>query len=307
MRMTGRRTLTGASLLLLAGMLLCQLGCSMAPVKKPRAVPIGYEGEFTTWWSDAVVKERGHYLAGERHGEVERFYKDGELEFEGHFERGKRHGKLMTYHPGGTLALVENFEQDRLTGPRQLFSEKTGELVERVEYRAGSRHGMEQHWRDSGRKESEGQWQNELPVGTWRHWDPIGRLVREETYWLISGVPTGYLETVYAAGGVASVQTLMRRAGTDWEGWVTTWHENGRQQSLVENRGGARNGRDVSWDTSGRLVAEGLRKEDKRWGTWTFFGLPGDDARTTVYVDDVEVLPDAEQDLSQPEPTLDSE
>lgn len=262
------------------------LACAGGPEKRPRAVPVGFDGEMVLWWNDTEVKERGTYAQGLRNGEIEVFYKDGVKHYEGVFVLGKPQGVLTTYHPKGQVATVENYDNGILEGPLMRFNQKSGALVERTEFSSGQKNGSEQQWRESGRKAFKGQWTYNLPSGKWSHWDPIGRLVREEHYWIIGGVPTGYMETVYTADGVASVQTLKRRVDGEWDGWVTTWHDNGRQSSLAEERGGLGNGRDVSWDRTGRLVSEGMRVNGLREGVWTFFGQPGEEARTVVYVDE---------------------
>jgi antitoxin component YwqK of YwqJK toxin-antitoxin module len=265
------------------------MGCAGPPVKRPRSVPVGYNGELVLYWKDEVVKERGTYVEGLREGEIEVFHKDGNLHFHGQFLNDRPHGELTNYHPNGLVATVEQFTYGVLDGTRTAYSANTGKMVESVEYVAGIKNGDEYRWRDEGRKEFVGHWTGNLPSGKWRHWDPIGRMVSEEHYWIIGGVPTGYLETVYAADGIASVQTLKRREADVWEGWVTTWHGNGRQASLLEERGGLGNGRDVSWDRTGRLVSEGLRENGDRMGQWTFFGQLGEEVRTVVYAHDREV------------------
>ncbi len=281
---------TGLTFWALAVVLLA--ACSSTPARRPRAVPVGYEGAFTTWWSDDIVKEEGAYVAGRRHGEIEVFYKDGSPHMSGEFLDGKPHGELTTWHPGGAgVAVVEEFDHGVLDGERVVRAATTGVVVERTRYAGGVRDGRDERWRDDGSRVFEGRWARDLPVGRWRHWDPIGRLSREEHYWVTAGVPTGYLETVFASDGVTTAQTLMLRDGDEWAGRVTTWHDNGQQQSLVEYRGGERHGRDVSWDRGGRLVAEGRREHDLRTGSWTFFGKPGEGARTVVYADDEPVAP----------------
>ena len=268
--------------------------CEAPPGRRSTAVPIGHEGPFTTWWTDKQFKERGTYLAGQRNGQIDVFYKSGTLHYTGMFVLGQPDGLITTYHPDGQLASTENFDRGRLHGERSRYSATKGELVERIEYQNGIKHGVEEQWGETGRLTLQGEWTSGLPSGVWKHWDPIGRLVREERYWLVGGIPTGYLESVFTSGGIASVQTIRTRTRSGnrdiWAGWVTTWHDNGQQASLVEYEDGLMHGRDASWDRTGRLVSEGRRENDKRTGSWTFFGSRGEGARTVLYLDG-EIVP----------------
>lgn len=259
------------------------LACVGPPEERVRTVPLGYDGYMVTWWNASSVKERGAYVGGLRQGRVEAFHKDGTPHFHGVFVLGRPDGELMTYYPNGFLSSVENYDNGLLEGSVQRFSGKTGELLEFTEYSGGLKNGLEQRWGPTGELVFEGHWARNVPSGKWRHFDALGRLVRDEHYWIVDGAPVGYLETIYAVDGVASAQTLKRFDGDVWAGWVTTWHANGRQSSLVEERAGLGNGRDVSWDKTGRLVAEGWRVNGERDGVWTFFGLPGEEVRTVVY------------------------
>ena len=269
-----------AALLALA---LVLAGCAAEPTRRPRVVPADHNGEFTTWWSDEIVKEHGTYEAGQRNGEIEVFHKEGGRHYTGEFVAGKPEGTLTTWHEDGTLASVAEYKEGVLDGSHMSYAAGTGDLIESAEYRMGRRHGQLQQWRAGGAPTLEAHFEDDLPVGRWRHWDPIGRLVREERYWVVGGEPAGRLETMFASNGEVSVQTLLTRHGDEWSGWQTTWHDNGRQASLVELLDGRTHGRDAAWDRTGRLVSEGRRAEGKRVGRWTFFGERGEVSRTEYY------------------------
>jgi antitoxin component YwqK of YwqJK toxin-antitoxin module len=263
--------------------------CESSTARRPRAVPLGYTGDFSTWWNDENIKEVGTYLEGLRQGDVQTFYADGTLQLSGEFVGGQPEGVVHMFHPNGVEASSETFVEGQLQGQRQLF-DGAGALVGQSDFVGGKQHGVERLWSASGQQVLEGSWHQGLPVGHWRHWQ-FGRIQREEHYWMSHGVPAGYLETVFGGGGSVSNQTLMTKHDEVWSGWVTTWHHSGRQASLVDIREGMRHGRDMSWDSTGRLTAEGHRVDDKRTGTWTFFGGRGEAARRVVYADGEELLP----------------
>jgi len=275
----------GVLVLALVGFGALLPGCESMPAHHPRIVPAHYDGSFTTWWNDKVIKEVGTYEAGLRHGDIEVYHPTGTLQMQGHFVHGLPEGELRTFHPNGSLAGLETYRGGRLDGVRERYSPTTGVVVERTEFVEGTKHGLDEQWLENGVRVLEGHWSHDLPTGPWRHWDGVSRLAREEHYWIAGGVPSGYLETVYATDGKVSVQTLMTQHDSLWKGWQTTWHDNGRQAGFVEYEGDQRQGRDLSWDRSGALVAEGLRVHDKRSGPWTFFGGRGEVARTVVYED----------------------
>lgn len=265
--------------------LLCLLPLSCAAVdggRKPRVLPRLYTGEFTIWWSDTVVKEKGSYENSLRNGFVETFSPDGTLATAGEYQRGVPVGEIRTFYPDGTLALSEVFVDGALQGLRVAYWPDGSQRFVNT-YVDNLKNGPEQEWSEGGVILKNGQWRGGFPSGRWEYFDPAGRLMRVEHYWIKDGAPSGYLETAYDGSGRPTVQTLRVFEDGTWKGWMTLWHDNGRQAGLVEIVDGLREGRDISWDTGGRKTSEGLRVDDERVGPWNFYE-DGQLVRTVDYV-----------------------
>ena len=270
------------SWLLLGVWLATSAACSAPSRDRPRQLPPGFDGEYTLWFSDDQPKEHGTARAGRRHGEIERFHPDGSRAFLGTLDNGIPEGRWEYSHPeGGGLQVVENWVAGALEGPREEYY-PGGRLRRVTEYSAGLRDGLEQAWHPDGSLAFTRHWRAGLGVGRWDEFDGKGRLLRTEHRWVADGEEVGYLETVYAAPEVVSVQTLMHRRGDVWAGWETHWHDNGAQAGYVEYEGGRRQGLDRSWSRGGQLVVEGWRVDDKRHGVWRTW------SETGVLLDEVE-------------------
>jgi hypothetical protein len=51
-----------------------------------------------------------------------------------------------------------------------------------VTYKKGKRHGAAISWYENGQRRWQGAYDNDVPAGTWRHWDAKGNLVAAGTY-----------------------------------------------------------------------------------------------------------------------------
>lgn len=269
--------------LLLAACLVLVAACAGPSAHdRPRQLPPGHDGPYTLWFSDDQPKERGVARGGRRHGEVERYHPDGTRAFLGTLDNGIPDGRWQYYHEdGGQLHLVETWSAGALDGPREEYY-RDGQMRRSTQYHAGLRHGLEQGWHPGGALAVTRHWREGVAVGRWDEFDRDGRLLRTEHHWVADGEEVGYLETVYTAPDVVSVQTLMRRRQGVWSGWETHWHANGVQAGYVEYEGGRRHGLDRSWARNGQLVVEGWRVDDERHGVWRTW------SETGALVDEVE-------------------
>lgn len=271
-RPTARPSLPRAARLAALALLVLLAACiteraGRGPSPYSRRVPPAHDGPFTTWWADDRVREEGSYRGGRRHGEVRGYHPDGSLAFEGRFADGVPQGELKQYAPGGVLAIVQHLEPGGGAGERiEYWPEGTPRL--RVEVAGGRRHGALERWHADGTPALRGQYALDLPVGEWVAFDAQGRVDARTVYFTGGGAPAGYLETVFDDEGRVSVQTRMLPDGADWLARVTLWYPSGLQAGLVEYRNGLREGRDVSWDTSGTKRSEGRRLADLREGEW---------------------------------------
>lgn len=260
---------------LLAGLVALPPGCASGEAAgRPRRVPVGHTGSFTSWWSDAKMREQGEYLDGQRHGPVTSYHPDGSLAEQGTWERGVLIGRHAVHHLGGVLALEESVVDGVVDGERREYDTE-GRLVAVQTFVRGQRHGSQRGFHPSGRPAREGAWAHDLPTGRWQSFDELGRPSAEEWFWSAGGRPVGYLETVLAPDGRVTAQAFKRWRDGHWVGWRSFWHANGVQAGLVEYLDDLRHGRDLSWSPSGLPLVEGRREADRRVGIWRHFDDQG--------------------------------
>lgn len=267
---------------------LCLLVACGASAGRLRTLPPGHSGAFTTWWTDEVPKERGEYLNGERHGEVQVFHRTGALAMEGRFERGVPVGEIDYHRAEGGRDRTVTWAGGQLAGPHIKYH-PSGQIALQTHYAGGLPDGPERSFHPDGSLRHEGRWSRGLRAGHWRHLAPDGRVLREEHHFVADGRESGYLETVYDEQGRATIQTLMVRQGDTQRGWVSEWHPEGGQSALVEYRDGRRHGRDVSWSPTGVTLREGQLENDLRVGTWRWWDEHGRLTRQARYEDGREV------------------
>lgn len=262
--------MTSRPLLLLCLALTLTTACAGTPEGKPRRVPDGHTGAFTTWWSDTQIREEGEYLDGQRNGKILIYHPDGSPQERCAYVNGVPDGPRVRFHPGGVVALTESITDGMLDGERRDYDDR-GRPLSLQTWVHGRRNGPQVTFHANGRTSGDGAWRDDLPVGNWRHWDEEGRLASEEWFWAAGGKPVGALETVYDAGGAVASQGLKHRDGEHWIGWRTYWHRNGVQSGLVDYVDDRRSGRDLSWSASGLPLVEGQRLDDRRVGLWTTY------------------------------------
>jgi len=266
--------------------------CSSDEIGKPRRVPAGHNGDFTTWWSDTQRREVGEYREGERHGEIRIYYPDGSPKERATYVDGVPDGNRHMYHPGGVVAVAESVSEGKLDGERREF-DLNGQLVSLQTWDVGQRSGPQLTWHANGSQSAEGKWKDDLPSGRWRRWDDEGRLLSEEWFWSADGRPVGTLETVIGVGGVVTAQGLKTWRGGHWHGWRTFWHDNGVQAGLVDYLDDERTGRDLSWSDTGLPLIEGQRDGGRRVGIWKTYDERGRLVRTRDH-DVIEPAADAD-------------
>lgn len=251
--------------------LFLPLACATADEEgKPRRIPMGHTGSFTSWWSDTHVREVGEYKDGQRNGVVTAYHPDGSLAEEGKFVMGMPSGRHVIYHPGGVVALVETVVDGVVHGQREEY-DGGGRALAVQTFEGGKRSGPQRTFHPNGAVAQEGGWTDDLPSGLWRRYDEQGKVTSDEWFWSAAGLPVGYLETVYGGEGQITAQAFKAMEDEHWVGWRTFWHANGVQAGLVEYRDEVRDGRDLSWSETGLPRVEGQRRGDRRVGVWRMY------------------------------------
>ncbi|HQQ93396.1 MAG TPA: hypothetical protein PLQ93_02480 [Bacteroidia bacterium] len=93
-----------------------------------------YSGEYVDKYPNGIVKYRGTFRFGERHGQWMSFYPSGLLWSELHFDKGLRHGPNLTYYENGKLR-YSGFYKNDLVDSTWVYYDSTGRIVETLVYR----------------------------------------------------------------------------------------------------------------------------------------------------------------------------
>jgi antitoxin component YwqK of YwqJK toxin-antitoxin module len=93
-----------------------------------------YTGDYIDKYPSGVIKFRGQFRFGQRHGHWLSFYPNGELWSEMHYDKGLREGPNATkYENGGTR--YEGFFKNDLQDSIWNYYDEKGVLVEKVLYK----------------------------------------------------------------------------------------------------------------------------------------------------------------------------
>ena len=94
-----------------------------------------YTGEYIDKYATGIVKYRGFFRFGRRHGQWMSFYPNGARWSEMHYDKGLREGPNMAYFENGKMryeGFYRNDKQDSIWN----FFDSTGAIAARVQYRA---------------------------------------------------------------------------------------------------------------------------------------------------------------------------
>jgi hypothetical protein len=94
-----------------------------------------YTGDYIDKYPNGVIKFKGQYRFGERHGHWLSFFPSGELWSEMQYDKGKREGLNKVMREDGTLFYQGLYKNDQQDGAWDYYDEK-GKLIKKVEYKA---------------------------------------------------------------------------------------------------------------------------------------------------------------------------
>ena len=94
-----------------------------------------YTGDYIDKYPNGVIKFRGQYRFGQRHGHWLSFFPNGELWSEMHYDKGLREGPNKVMRENGKVFYVGNFKADKQDSIWEYYDE-SGKLIKKVEYKA---------------------------------------------------------------------------------------------------------------------------------------------------------------------------
>ena len=96
-----------------------------------------YTGDYVDKYGNGIIKFKGFFRFGQRHGQWMSFYPSGLLWSELHFDKGKRHGYNVTFFGTGKKR-YEGFYKDNKQDSVWCYYDTLGILMEKVLYRNDS-------------------------------------------------------------------------------------------------------------------------------------------------------------------------
>ena len=91
-----------------------------------------YTGEFFQKYETGVVKTKGYFRFGKRHGQWFYFYPHGFIWSEALYDNGKMNGHSKVYHENGKLYYEGDYKQDIAVGLWRYFDTTGVPVVERT-------------------------------------------------------------------------------------------------------------------------------------------------------------------------------
>jgi hypothetical protein len=92
-----------------------------------------YTGTYVDKYDNGIVKFRGFFRQGQRHGQWMSFYPNGIAWSEMHYDKGKREGPNITYFEDGRVRYAGIYKND-LRDSIWVFYDSTGHIAERAVY-----------------------------------------------------------------------------------------------------------------------------------------------------------------------------
>lgn len=93
-----------------------------------------YSGDYIDKYDNGIVKFRGTFRFGERHGQWFSFYPNGMLWSELHFDKGLRHGPNNTFFENGKPRYTGFYKDDQVDSTWTYY-DSTGTKVEELNYK----------------------------------------------------------------------------------------------------------------------------------------------------------------------------
>ncbi|MEO8762118.1 MAG: hypothetical protein ABI388_11430 [Bacteroidia bacterium] len=88
-----------------------------------------YTGEFFQKYENGVVKTKGYFRFGKRHGQWFYFYPNGHMWSEAFYDNGKMNGHSKVYSENGKLYYEGDYKQDKAVGT-WIYCDSVGKPIE---------------------------------------------------------------------------------------------------------------------------------------------------------------------------------
>lgn len=92
-----------------------------------------YTGSYVDKYPNGIVKFKGLFRFGERHGQWLSFYPNGLMWSELHFDKGLRHGPNITYYDNGNMRYSGHYKNDQRDSI-WIYYDTNGKPAKKVEF-----------------------------------------------------------------------------------------------------------------------------------------------------------------------------
>ena len=205
-------------------------------------------GPCTSWHPGKGVRERGLYKNEKKVGLWVSYHLNGQKWSEGTYgQDGEEEGEWSSWHPNGQLASWGTYVNGQETG-RAVTWFANGQKDSEGSFEQGEMRGPWTYWLGNGKKRKEFVFQPDGLTLT-REWYPHGQLKSR-------GFTTGERD---------------KKKVATW----TTWHENGKKESLIVYSEDLKNGLAITWHPNGRKASEGRYVRNSQTGAWSWWTPEG--------------------------------
>lgn len=249
-----------------------------------------------------TVKSKELYLNDKKQGWAYYYYPSGELRLKVMYKDNYKHGKGFEYSKDGRVIAIDEYRYDNLVSRKTVnrYNEK------------GEKDGLWVDFFDDGKIKSEITYQNNLPNGVYKEYNPDGRLVKVERYEFgkLKAVAKNLdsikltelkVEKKYYPDG--KLKAVLVYKDSIYYGTQLFYDRQGNIRAEIYNEVGVKTAegpvdtakvRYGTWKLyyeNGKLQAEGNYKKGKREGKWIFYYDTGEKFEEGNYIDD---YPDGE-------------
>ena len=220
-----------------------------------------HHGNFTEWWENGQIKEKGKFIEGEKDiNNSQCFDIDGtqiscntKILFNQLTNKGTQEN-LIIYYKNKLFSGV-GYSNYKNGWPKKENNIKDGKL-----------HGESKGWYENHQLKMEGNFKNGLKDGLWKYYYENGQLKAEENY--KDGKGDGLFKDYYKNG---QLETEYQMTKGVINGFIKMWYESGQLKMEGESKNGLKDGLRKIYYENGQLEAEENYKDGKMAGlnkTW---------------------------------------
>ena len=213
-------------------------------------------GVWKTWYANGLMESKNYFENGVRDGVQEVWYDylirdEPVLKLKGEYKKGKKHGEGLAFFADSKLEILQTYNMDQLEGPYEEYY-STGILKSKGNFKNGVLDGdfvvyhpnrklREEHfyidgykdgsytsYHEKGKLQSKGSYRRNIPVDLWQWFDDDGKTILASSHF------------------------------SDGKGTMYEFFPDGQKKVEVEYVAGMKHGREIRWYREGVIRSEAL-------------------------------------------------